>query len=79
MCVGVPQCSYGGQETALDRQFSSSILWILRIDLRLSGLAINAFTQPPPCWPLACPFINTLYQTLLQTACAVPIPSRCHS
>lgn len=73
MCVGVTQCAYGGQETALDRRFSSSVWWILRIDLRLLGSAVSSFAPPPPCWPLAHPFINTLYQTLLQPGSAVPI------
>lgn len=37
MCVGVPQCTHGGQKTALDRRFSSSMLWILRLELRVSA------------------------------------------
>ena len=32
-------------------QFSSSAIWILRIDFRLLGLETNAFTQRAIYWP----------------------------
>lgn len=41
-------------------RFSSSILWILRINLRLLGSAGSSFAPPPPCWLLARPFINCI-------------------
>lgn len=41
--VHKPQCTYGGQRTTYGNQCSPSTIWVLRIELMLSGLAACTF------------------------------------
>lgn len=52
MCMYVPQHTYEGQRTSFRSQFFASTMWVLGLELGLSGLLTSTFTRwaIPPAW-----------------------------
>ena len=44
-CMSIPWCACRGQKTILRKGFSSSILWVLGTELRLSDLEASTLTH----------------------------------
>lgn len=57
MCVCVCQHHYGGRRTTFGSQFSTSTMWVLGDELRLSGLVACALTTEQSCQPLFVLFV----------------------